>query len=214
MSEKPLQADDEIDLFQLFLTLWEGKWLISIFVTMSIFFGVGLTQLLPKEYNVKAPYSVYYFFEKGLVEDILREVVGSDWRKESNQEIGDYLTLETATETPLNAEEYWQIFLLAEKEVVDILLTQIKIDLSIIQNFEEPLLNTNSAAEQTLAAIRNIQQIEQVGAKPVSFEPPLVYLAQPKTPLIISLSLVLGCFLGMTFVLVRKAIISCTSAEI
>ncbi|MBT6533397.1 MAG: hypothetical protein HOM03_10565, partial [Marinovum sp.] len=28
MSEKQLQSNEEIDLFELFLTLWEGKWLI------------------------------------------------------------------------------------------------------------------------------------------------------------------------------------------
>ncbi len=39
MSEVRQTYDDEIDLFELFQTLWDGKWLISAFVAMAVLFG-------------------------------------------------------------------------------------------------------------------------------------------------------------------------------
>ena len=210
MSDKPLQTDDEIDLFDLFLTLWESKWLIALFVTVSFFIGVALTQPSPKEYNVKAPYLVHHSFDKGLVEKTLLAVMGPDWRKEANGEIGDYLTLATATETPLNSEEFKHILSKAEKEVAKLLLMRSKLDISIIEKFDEPLLNTDSAAAQSLAANRIVSQIEQLGFEPISLQNTMFELVKPRTPLVLALSLVLGGFLGSAFVLVRRAIISRT----
>ena len=43
---KPVQ-DDEIDLFEFFLTLWDGKWLISAFVSIAVLLGGGF--LLSKD---------------------------------------------------------------------------------------------------------------------------------------------------------------------
>lgn len=210
MSDKPLQTDDEIDLFDLFLTLLEGKWLIAFFVVMSFLIGVAFTQLSPKEYNVKAPYLVHHSFDKGLIEKTLLSVMGPDWRKEANGDIGDYLTLATATETPLNSEEFKHILSKAEKEVAKLLLMRSKLDISIIEKFAEPLLNTDSAAAQSLAANRIVSQIEQLGFEPISLQNTMFELVKPRTPLILALSLVLGGFLGSAFILVRRAINSRT----
>jgi len=43
MSEERPMYDDEIDLFELFETLWDGKWLISAFVAISVLLGGGFS---------------------------------------------------------------------------------------------------------------------------------------------------------------------------
>ena len=35
------QVQDEIDFFELFQTLWDGKWLISAFVAIAVLLGGG-----------------------------------------------------------------------------------------------------------------------------------------------------------------------------
>ena len=50
--------DDEIDLFELFQTLWDGKWLISAFVAIALLLGGGFLLLKDAVYESKLIYSV------------------------------------------------------------------------------------------------------------------------------------------------------------
>ena len=102
MTENKLRSDDEIDLLELFMALWRGKWLISTFVTIFFVIALGYTQLSPREYSIKAPYSVHYEFDKGMVELILFSSLGSEWVKKSKVELGEYVTYKTASRNPLN----------------------------------------------------------------------------------------------------------------
>ena len=58
MKQMKQMQDDEIDLFELFQTLWDGKWLISAFVAIAVLLGGGF--LLSKDalYESKLSYSV------------------------------------------------------------------------------------------------------------------------------------------------------------
>ena len=51
--------DDDFDLFELFQTLWDGKWLISAFVATAVLFGAGLIFVKEKE---KVLYESKLFF--------------------------------------------------------------------------------------------------------------------------------------------------------
>ena len=42
--------DDEIDLFELFATLWDGKWLIVISTVIFLLGGFAYSQLATKVY--------------------------------------------------------------------------------------------------------------------------------------------------------------------
>ncbi|MDC1055747.1 Wzz/FepE/Etk N-terminal domain-containing protein [bacterium] len=53
----PLQ-DDEIDLFELFQTLWDGKWLISAFVAIAVLLGGSFLLIKDAVYESKLIYSV------------------------------------------------------------------------------------------------------------------------------------------------------------
>ena len=53
MSEKKLQSNDEIDLFELFLTLWEGKWLILGATLLAAVLGFAYITLTPNNFEAK-----------------------------------------------------------------------------------------------------------------------------------------------------------------
>ena len=53
MSEKQLQSNDEIDLFELFLTLWEGKCLILGATLLAAVLGFAYITLTPNNFEAK-----------------------------------------------------------------------------------------------------------------------------------------------------------------
>ena len=53
MSEKQLRSDDEIDLFELFLTLWEGKWLILGATLLAAVLGFAYISLTPNKFEAR-----------------------------------------------------------------------------------------------------------------------------------------------------------------
>ena len=46
--------DDEIDLFELFATLWDGKWLIVISTVIFLLGGYAYSQFATKVYQLEA----------------------------------------------------------------------------------------------------------------------------------------------------------------
>ena len=50
--------DDEIDLFELFQVLWDGKWLITTFVMLAFLLGGGFILFKDKVYESKVEYSI------------------------------------------------------------------------------------------------------------------------------------------------------------
>ena len=50
--------DDEIDLFELFQTLWDGKWLISVFVAIAVLLSGSFLLLKDAVYESKLIYSI------------------------------------------------------------------------------------------------------------------------------------------------------------
>ncbi|XAT60774.1 hypothetical protein GN278_08520 [Rhodobacteraceae bacterium Araon29] len=51
MSETPARIDDEIDLFELFITLWEGKWTIITATVGATILGTLYSMALPNSYS-------------------------------------------------------------------------------------------------------------------------------------------------------------------
>ena len=58
MNEMNQVQDDEIELFELFETLWDGKWLISAFVAIALLLGSGFLLLKDAVYESKLIYSL------------------------------------------------------------------------------------------------------------------------------------------------------------
>jgi hypothetical protein len=59
MNEIKQVQDDEIDLFELFQTLWDGKWLISAFVATAVLLGGGLIFIKEEDKALPLPLPVY-----------------------------------------------------------------------------------------------------------------------------------------------------------
>ena len=78
MSEKQLRSDDEIDLFELFLTLWEGKWLILGATLLAAVSGFAYITLTPNKFEASlniAPLSAndindYYVLNSIIADDL------------------------------------------------------------------------------------------------------------------------------------------------
>ena len=55
MSEVSRQNDDEIDLFELFETLWRGKWKIIVTTVIATLVGIAFSLSKPNSYEVSTP---------------------------------------------------------------------------------------------------------------------------------------------------------------
>lgn len=73
MTEINSLHDDEINLFELFEKLWEGKWRISVFVVIAVLLGGGFWLLKDPAYESKLIYSVKniptYYSESKVLND-------------------------------------------------------------------------------------------------------------------------------------------------
>ena len=86
--------NDEIDLFGLFQTLWDGKWVISTFVAIAVLLASSFILFKEPLYESKISYSVdthppFYSKEKVLVDfknKFYSKSVFEDWKK-SNVDI-------------------------------------------------------------------------------------------------------------------------------
>ena len=58
MSEIRSPYDDEIDLFELFAVLWDGKWFIGVFVAVALSIGGGVLLVKDAVYESKLTYEV------------------------------------------------------------------------------------------------------------------------------------------------------------
>ena len=58
MNEMNQVQDDEIDLFELFQTLWDGKLLISAFVAIAVLLGFGYLLNKDAVFESKLIYSI------------------------------------------------------------------------------------------------------------------------------------------------------------
>ena len=56
MSEIRSPYDDEIDLFELFAVLWDGKWFIGVFVAVALSIGGGVLLVKDEVYESKLTY--------------------------------------------------------------------------------------------------------------------------------------------------------------
>ncbi len=92
MSQMNQVKDDEIDLLELFQTLWDGKWLISTTVAIAVLLGYGFLLSRDVVYQSKLIYSVdtippFYDIEKASVDFEKRFYSGrvfEEWKKNNS----------------------------------------------------------------------------------------------------------------------------------
>ena len=85
--------DDEIDLFELFQTLWDGKWLITAFVAIAVLLGSLFLLSKDATYESKLSYSVDtippFYSERKASTDFQKKFysvsVFNDWKKDNGK---------------------------------------------------------------------------------------------------------------------------------
>lgn len=204
-----LPQDDEIDLFELFETLWDGKWLISAFVVLAAVIGFGYTQVASPSYQVSVPYTYNIYSVSaqqicggniGCIEGEsnkhLMALIGSGWSA----------GLSLNTEAPAAPEHYLAELEQHNQDLTKSILAEAKAELELIQTeLSDALLGTERVATNMLNAKRVVQAVES-GEVAVSFGNPSIVKSSPRVKLIVVLSVVLGGMIGMMFVLLRSAL--------
>ena len=213
MSDVRPPYDDEIDLFEFFETLWDGKWLISAFVALATLIGFGYSQVAQPKYDVSVPYtpSIYSVsaqqmcggnigcMESKAVKRFL-SLLGNSWSKKSSS------TLSFSTSAPLEQNQYDVQIQQANTALTNEVYIEATTELALIQTeLTDALLGTERVATNMLNAKRIIQTIDS-GQSVISFGSVSVVKSSPKVPLILALSVVLGGMVGVFFILVRNAI--------
>ena len=214
MDDTKPHYDDEIDLFEFFETLWDGKWLISAFVALAILIGFGYSQVAQPKYDVSVPYTSRIYSVSG--QQICRGTIGcmeseavkrflfllgNSWSKEKNSS-----TLSFSTSAPLEQNQYDVQIQQANTALTNEVYLEATTELALIQTeLTDALLGTERVATNMLNANRIIQSIDS-GQSVISFGSVSVVKSSPKVPLILALSVVLGGMFGVFFILVRNAI--------
>lgn len=216
--------DDEIDLFEIFQILWDGKRLISAFVALVMLIGLGYVQVAQSKYKVSAPYrvNVYSVLRQQICEsnkqicesnnqisgclddgtlNILLDVLGGGWNVSNKN-----LTISKITSTPLPLNQYESLFSDALTRANDSIRGEAISELTLIDSLSNnSILGTEHVSTNLLNAKRVIQSIDN-GQNVVALGSVSVVKISPKVSLILALSAVLGGMIGVLFVVIRSAL--------
>ena len=216
--------DDEIDLFELFTTLWAGKWLIVLSTAVFLLGGFAYTQLATKVYQLEAklqapacPTSgsgyVGWDCEVAIFASSARRL-SLVWDEDLDETVvsfsADYPKITLQITEPKSLQFY--------QEMLDGVLDDVSTDLSdeasrvrnvlaqpVLDNIEQTEIATQISLKSQMVGDWLRENGSSIGSfvmVPDSFEAPV----SPKKILILALSLVLGGFVGAAVVLVRKVI--------
>ena len=145
--------DDEIDVFKLFQTLWDGKWLISAFVAIAVLLGGGFLLTKDTVYESKVIYSVdsippFYDANK-ISTDFQKKFysvsVFEEWKQNNNNTslvFEDFSANEVVDGFILSKNEDRQLAKLVYKENVSFLLIKSN-QLPILDDFFKYAIHVN-----------------------------------------------------------------------
>jgi hypothetical protein len=213
MQEVRPPYDDELDLVELFATLWLGKWLISAFVAISVLSGFVYSQLTPPKFEVSVSFAVklYSVSAQQICEGVecmqnevskqLMEDLDSNWNLTNKDS-----KLALTTEAPLNVKTYDDVFDKLNQTITNQIHNEALDELTVIKTeLNDALMSTERVATNILNATRIIKAIDS-GQKAISFGSVAIKKKSPKVPLILALSIVFGGLIGVIFVLVNNTI--------
>ena len=216
--------DDEIDLFELFATLWAGKCVIVLSTVIFLVGGFAYSQLATEVYELEAKLQAPECPTSGagyVGWDCTGSIYGSAiyklslvWDEDLDENVETFSYAYPKISLQIIEPKSLQFY----QEILDGVLDEVSTDLSVeasrVRNvLAQPVLDN---IEQTEIATQLSLKSQMVGdwlrengssigsfvILPDSFEAPV----SPKKILILALSLVLGGFVGAAVVLVRKVI--------
>ena len=214
MSEVRPPYDDEIDLFELFETLWRGKWLISAFVAISVMSGFVYSQLAQPKFKVSVSFAanLYSVSAQQICGRNVNCIVGetgkqlmvnldSDWNL-----IKHNSNLVLSTEAPLNVKTYNDVFDKLNQTITNQIYNEALDEVTLIKTeLNDALMSTERVATNILNATRIIKAIDS-GQKAILFGSVAIKKTSLKVSLVLALSILLGGMIGVVFVLVKNTI--------
>ncbi len=215
MSKVRPTDDDNVDLFELFETLWDSKWVISAFVALATLMGFAYSQLAQPVYYISAPYTLNIYsvnaqqicgnnvacLEK-VAKKRLASLLGDEW----NGNYKDNGRFSLSTTTLLALSEYQTQLESANVALTNEVYEEATAEIAFIKTeLNDSLLTTEIVAKNMLRAMRVIQLIDN-RQNVVSFGSVLVVKSSPKQSLIITLSFVFSSMLSAASVLVKYAL--------
>ena len=213
------QPSDEIDLFELVEQLWRGKLTILSTMVLALAFGAGVCLLKGSppatDHTVSTTFThvIYPIVAQqdcqgkmkclnDFANQSLSLLIDENWLLSDKQ-------LSLVTDSPLSEEQYDAQLTAVTNAATDEIFIRARSELILINESLNPaLLGTERVATSLLNATRVMATIES-GTPAISFEPVIISPpTQPKskTPIIIAVSLVLGCIFGSVIVLLRNAL--------
>jgi hypothetical protein len=214
MTEVRTPYDDEIDLFELFETIWRGKWLISALVAISVLSGFVYSQLTPPKFEVSVSFEVNLYSVNA--QQICGGNVGCIVGETSKQLMVNLdsdlnfknknSNLALSTEAPLNVKTYDDVFDRLNQTITNQIYNEALDEVTLIKTeLNDALMSTERVATNILNATRIIKAIDS-GKKAISFGSVAIKKASPKVPLILAMSIILGGMIGIVFVLINNSI--------
>ena len=214
MSEFRPTHDNEIDMFEFFETLWDGKWLISAFAVLAALMGFGYTQVAQPKYDVSVPYELNVYsvraqqicnssFSCIKSEDTKRllSVLDGSWKLDRKEPM-----LFLSTSSPLDVSEYKSRLERANAAHTNEIYIEATSELNIIQTeLPDTLLSSEIIASNMLNAKRIILSLDN-GVSAVSFGSISVVKSSLKIKIILVFSAVLGGIFGVFFIQFHKAV--------
>ena len=206
--------NDEIDLFDLFETLWGGKWLIGCLVAVSTLLAFGYTQLSQPVYRASATYSVNVYSV------VSQQVCGMGDQmaclsKQMEQVVSDHLvdgwaaskeSVSLSTVNPLSPVTYETQLKESSQQATAFVQAPALAELQSIESISNAsLLSTERIATNMLNAKRIIQSIDS-GQTVISFGPVKIEKVAPHSSRILALSIMLSGMVGCAIVLLRDTI--------
>ena len=199
METTPSRYEDEIDLFELIKTIWDGKLWVIIATLLSTGIGTSYTAMVPTIYEVEINASVHADADAKLL-GVIAQNSTFDWSINAKTK-----TLVLETRKPEDPSVYSKDLENALSIVKSQIIKSKKNELEQISKLSPALLGTEAVATTVLANKRFIYSFETMELEPIEFSGPKTKIKSPKTPLVVALAFVLGGMIGVLGVLIRSA---------
>lgn len=217
-----LAKDDEIDLFEIFGSLWNAKWTISIFLVLAIFLGLVFMQFFQPRYIVSANY-LYNFYSVRAENQCDKEMASVKpgrlgcIEKKTNQKFkkllakgwksnGDYSRLTLTTSEPLDIDQYLSELDEINKRFTSEINEEVTNEIDLLESeLTKSMLNSDIVIAKLLNAKRKAYYVNQ-GQKILDVYNVKIVQSHPKFESVLGFSIIFGLFFGSVFVLIRKAV--------
>ena len=200
--------DDEIDLFELFETLWREKILILALTISALFLGFAYAASQTSEFRVSSDFVV----------DVgcgYNSNSNCNWKNFANFKLEQQLpehwsvdgsTVTFLTQNPKSEELYFDELKTVSETVNKISVAALESEIDAVKDQIENEISSSEFLAAKLYEADRFKRLINAGSPPIKFENISIQEIKPKTRLIAALSLVLGLFCGCGIVLLRQAI--------